>query len=144
VLSQIGEAGYEPMNLSNLKYDDIANFMNSKKNVCMVSKELADSWNSSKGVARNRKKRRRKSSTVNLSNGEEVGIGEANEKVEVLLPQGASNYGAIQSAVSFLYRECKVEMPKMMKDSISNYVKDTKRLCRRMKQALALKITEGK
>ena len=110
----------------------------------MVSKELADSWNSSKVVARNRKKRRRKSSTVNLSNEEEVGIGEANEKVEVLLPQGASSYGAMQSAVSFLYRECKVEMPKMMKDSISKYIKGAKRLCRRMKQALALKITEGK
>ena len=35
-------------------------------------------------------------------------------------------------------------MKKTMKDSISKYIKGAKRLGRRMKQALALKITEGK
>ena len=55
-----------------------------------------------------------------------------------------SVYTGIGSAIAFLYRQCGIERPAKLKDSISLYCKGLKRRRATLKQQLALKIIEGK
>lgn len=66
------------------------------------------------------------------------------EKVEVIIPLSTSAYTQIQSSISFLFRECKMSMPQELRNNLSKYIKGSKRMGRKMKQSLALKISEGK
>ena len=64
--------------------------------------------------------------------------------VNVIIPLSLSVYTNIQASVSFLFRECGVLQAAVLVAGMAKYVKGMKRRIRRMKQVLALKITEGK
>jgi len=221
LIDKLGTANYGSIVLDHFTYEDLAGFMNSKSKIAIVNKDLAASWNISKGVSRKIKKVRKtfipgfslsktaskrtkgpktnaKANGENSSSnmfldeenadvdmaetledpeeipaaksvdntteiiGQSTDIPVANlagttetmenlsdilvvdEKVEVILPLGTSTYTKIQSSISFLYRECKMILPKEIQNSLSKYIKGSKRMGRKMKQCLALKITEGK
>ena len=55
-----------------------------------------------------------------------------------------SVYTGIESDIAFLYRQCGIERPEKLKDSISLYCKGSKHRGETLKQQLALEITEGK
>ena len=55
-----------------------------------------------------------------------------------------SVYTGIGSVIHFLYRQCGIEIPAKLKDSISLYCKGSKSCGATLKQQLVLKITEGK
>ncbi len=76
--------------------------------------------------------------------GREMGDNNGSDKVEVLIPFSLSVYSNIQSSISFLYKECRIQMPVKMQSRISKYVKGMERISRQMKQHLALTIIEGK
>jgi len=193
ILSHLGEDGKEmPIKLKVLLYDDISNFMRTKKREVMIDKNLAHQWMSSKGNSRKKrvkvpqlKGEKKKATSQSAAVGEAASASTTTEnvvaspstntgmeiatartitdsdlaaastitnndladdstKVKVTLPLSASAYNAIHSAVTFLCRECKIEIPPDMKRSLAKYVKGRKRLTVRMKQSLALKISEGK
>jgi hypothetical protein len=172
ILDKLGEANHRPILLESLSYEDLSSFMNTKCKKVMVNKDLAHAWSISKGVTRNVKNKRKvrvprrssraaRSPTNNISedademveqddasgdeaDGKTEPCTTETEKVEVLIPLSMSTYTNIRSSVAFLYRECKVPMPQDMTNSLSKYMKGTKRMSRKMKQTLSLKISEGK
>ena len=77
--------------------------------------------------------------------GQEDGNGYAAEgDAEVVVRCSNYVYTGIGSAIDFLYRQCGIERPEKLKDSISLYCKGSKRCRATLKQQLALQITEGK
>ena len=73
---------------------------------------------------------------------QEDGNGDAAEgDVDVGVICSNSVYTGIGSAIAFLYRQCDIEIPAKLKDSISLYCKESKRRGATLKQQLALNIT---
>ena len=65
-------------------------------------------------------------------------------KVKVAVRMSDSSYGAINSSISFLYRQCGVERSNEMKEGLALYCKGSKQKGRQLKQSLGLVISEGK
>ena len=181
VIGKLGNPSYCPIIVDKITYsEDISAFMNSKKKIVQVHKDLADEWRQSKGISR---KSKRKANTkgkstkstkrVRHDTAEEEGEEREEEELEeeetdtedeaeveaevleeennvdgdlvnVIIPLSLSVYTNIQSSVSFLFRECGVLQPAVLQAGMAKYVKGMKRRIRRMKQVLALKISEGK
>lgn len=128
---------------NSLTYDDIASFMNSKKNIVEVDKSLIEQTSLDDANAAGRTR------TNNIASGVEDGrnnadVGKNSNVVKAAVRQSKSSYTAIQSAVSFLYRQNSVDQPIEMKNGISLYLKGSMRKSRKLKQDLGLKISEGK
>ena len=171
VIQKLGDPSYHPILVDKITYsDDISAFMNTKHKIVSVNKDLADVWRQSKGSSRkskrkaNTKRKSRKKARHNTAEEE----GDNNDKddleedesdseseaeveaitdgdlVNVIIPLSLSVYTNIQSSVSFLFRECGVLQAAVLVAGMAKYVKGMKRRIRRMKQVLALKITEGK
>lgn len=120
--------GNSPIHLSGpfaIVYDDIAKFMGTKCRVVNVDPDLANRLATEEGA----------SVLYNAGGG---------GKVKVAVRLSDSSYSAIQSAISFLYRQCGLERPNDIKDGLSLYCKGSKRKGRQLKQSLGLAISEGK
>ena len=65
-------------------------------------------------------------------------------QVKVAIRLGDSSYSAVQSAVSFLYRQSGIDRSEEIKEGVSLYCKGSKRKGRKLKQDLGLEISEGK
>ena len=173
VIQKLGDPSYHPILLDKITYsDDISAFMNSKQKIVSVNKDLADVWRQSKGLSRKLKrkantKRRKPTKRARRNNNntaeeedeeeleeeesddseveaEEVEANTDGDLVNVIIPLSLSVYTNIQSSVSFLFRECGVLQTAVLVAGMAKYVKGMKRRIRRMKQVLALKISEGK
>lgn len=149
VLWGIGEdaAPHNQVLVENLTYEDFSGFMNTKSKRAIVPKDLALEWaRQSKGGPRKGRKRRKQQDNEDdgADDIEAVGGEVGGDKVEVLLPLSLSVYTNIQSSISFLYKECRVQMPARIFASIGKYIRGMKRISRQMKQHLSLKIVEGK
>ena len=110
---------------NSLKYDHIAGFMNTKRRVVAVNADVAARLAAEEG------------------NTLEGDVDERNQ-VKVAVRLGDSSYSAVQSAVSFLYRQSGVDRSEEIKGGVSLYCKGSKRKGRKLKQDLGLEITEGK
>ena len=120
--------GNSPIHLSGpfaIVYDDIAKFMGTKRRVVSVDPDLANQLATEEGA-----------SVVNNAGG--------GGKVKVAVRLSDSSYSAIQSAISFLYRQCGLERPNEIKDGLALYYKGSKRKGRQLKQSLGLVVSEGK
>jgi len=98
--------------------------MGTKRRVVNVDRDLANRLAAEEGA-----------SVVNAGGG---------GKVKVAVRLSDSSYSAIQSAISFLYRQCGCERPTEIKDGLALYCKGSKRKGRQLKQSLGLVISEGK
>ena len=111
-----------------MTYEAITAFMSTKKKKTKVNKHLAAAY----------QKKTLGGNEVNLLDGTQ------NEKVEVFVRMAEYTYGAVQSAVSFLFRECGVTQPPDIADSMSLYMKGSKRLGKTAKKSLGVRLDEGK
>ena len=109
----------------SLKYEHIAEFMNTKRKVLTVNADVA---------------RRLAAEEGNTMQGN----ADAENQVRVAVRLGDSSYSAVQSAISFLYRQSGIERSEEVKGGVSLYCKGSKRKGRKLKQDLGLEITEGK
>ena len=109
----------------SLTYNHIASFMNTKRRVVTVNADVAARMAAEEG------------NTLEGNPNEE-------NQVKVAVRLGDSSYSAVQSAVSFLYRQSGVERSAEVKGGVSLYCKGSKRKGRKLKQDLGLEITEGK
>ena len=120
--------GNSPIHLSGpnaIAYDDIAKYMGTKRRIVSVDPDLANQLAAEEGAL-----------VVNYAGG--------GGKVKVAVRLSDSSYSAIQSAISFLYRQCGIERPIEIKDGLALYCKGSKRKGRKLKQSLGLVISEGK
>ena len=142
-----------------LGYSVLSNYMNTKLKVVKVDKKLVEHVT---GVRSKQRQGRGEGAVIgdeegSANNGEDAvmgrdnfqepedGNGDATEVyVEVAVRCRHSVYTGIGSAIAFLYRQCGIERPEKLKDSISLYCKGSKRCGATLKQQLALKINEGK
>ena len=108
-----------------ITYDDIAKYMGTKRRIVSVDPDLANRLAAEEGA-----------SVVNRAGGR--------GKVKVAVRLSDSSYSAVQSAISFLYRQCGLERPIEIKDGLALYCKGSKRKGRQLKQSLGLVISEGK
>ena len=108
-----------------LKYEHIAKFMNTKRKVITVNADVAAQLAAQDG------------NTLE-------GNVDATNQVKVAIRLGDSSYSAVQSAVSFLYRQSGIDRSEEIKGGVSLYCKGSKRKCRKLKQDLGLEISEGK
>ena len=105
-----------------LTYDHIAQFMNTKRKVITVNADVAARLAAEDG------------------NTMEGNPDESNQ-VKVAVRLGDSSHSAVQSAVSFLFRQSGVERSAEVKGGVSLYYKGSKRKGRKLKQDLGLEIT---
>lgn len=127
-------------NLSDrvLTYEDIVAFMETKKKKEKVNKKLAQAY----------KKK------VNELNPDDDGdtddavqfLTEETDDGEIIVAirQEAATYDGIRSAITFLYTSTGNKMNLVMQESLSLYIKGSRRLNILAKQTLGLDITEGK
>lgn len=118
-----------PVRLSgdnSLNYGHIAAFMNTKSKVIKVDADIAKRIAEEEGTV------------VNM---DQVNI---DGMVDVSIRLGDSSYSAVQSAISFLFRQSGVERSEAVKGGVSLYCKGSKRKGRKIKQDLGLEISEGK
>jgi len=109
-----------------IKYQNIRDYMLSKKNLVKVNKQLARQYKAVDGE-------------------EEAEIDDGNEEtVDAYVLQSASSYEGVRSAIAYLYRISKVERPAELQSQMSQLLAGSKRTGRKEKQGLALKISEGK
>lgn len=109
----------------SLKYEHIAEFMNTKRKVLTVNADVARRLAAEEG-------------------NEMEGDADAENQVRVAVRLGDSSYSAVQSAISFLYRQSGIERTEEIKGGVSLYCKGSKRKGRKLKQDLGLEISEGK
>ena len=117
-----------PIHLSGpnaISYEDIAKYMGTKRRIVSVDPDLANRLAAEEGA-----------SVVNRAGGR--------GKVKVAVRLSDSSYSAVQSAISFLFRQCGLERPIEIKDGLALYCKGSKRKGRQLKQSLGLVISEGK
>ena len=117
-----------PIRLSGencLTYDHIAQFMNTKRKVLTVNADVAARLAAEEG------------NTME-------GNADDSNQVKVAVRLGDSSYSAVQSAISFLFRQSGVERSAEVKGGVSLYCKGSKRKGRKLKQDLGLEISEGK
>ena len=120
--------GNTPIHLSGphaIEYEDIARYMGTKRRVVSVDPDLANRLAAEEGAA-----------VINRAGNR--------GKVRVAVRLSDSSYSAVQSAISFLYRQCGLERPTEIKDGLALYCKGSKRKGRQLKQSLGLVISEGK
>ena len=108
-----------------LAYQHIAEFMNKKRRVIAVNADVAARLAAEDG------------------NSLEGDVDDQNQ-VKVAVRLGDSSYSAVQSGVSFLYRQSGVQRSAEIKEGVALYCKGSKRKGRRLKQDLGLDISEGK
>ena len=116
-----------PIHLSGpsaIVYEDIANYMGTKRKVVKVDPDLANRLAAEEGAE-----------VIN-----NIGGG----KIKVCVRLSDSSYSAIQSGISILYPQSGMERTVEIKDGMSLYCKGSKRKGRQLKQSLGLAITEGK
>ena len=109
---------------SQIVYEDITNYMGTKRKVVEVDPDLANRLAAEEGAE-----------VIN-----NIGGG----KIKVCVRLSDSSYSAIQSGISYLYRQSGVERTTEIKEGMSLYCKGSKRKGRQLKQSLGLAITEGK
>ena len=103
--------GNAPKHLSRpnaIVYEDIARYMGTKQRIVSVDPELANQLTAEEGA-----------SVVN-------GAGDGG-RIRVAVQLSDSTYSAVQSAISFLYRQCGHERPTEIKDGPALYCKGSKR-----------------
>ena len=111
---------------NSITYKEISDFMNTKKNIVDVDKDLAVNF---------------------ANNSEEASVLSRNtvgETIRVAVRQSDSAYSSIASAIAFLYRQSGCERPEEIKHGLSLYCSGSRRKGKQMKQGLALRLTEGK
>ena len=116
-----------PIHLSGpsaIVYEDIANYMGTKRKVVEVDPDLANRLAAEEGAE-----------VIN-----NIGGG----KIKVCVRLSDSSYSGIQSGISFLYRQSGMERTVEIKEGMSLYCKGSKRKGRQLKQSLGLAISEGK
>ena len=106
-------------------YEDIAQYMGSKRKIVNVDPDLANRLAAEEGAA-----------VVNSAGGR--------GKIKVAVRLSDSSYSAVQSGISFLYRQCGLERSTEIKEGMALYCKGSKRKGRQLKQSLGLVISEGK
>ena len=106
-------------------YEDIAKYMGSKRKIVNVDPDLANRLAAEEGAA-----------VVNSAGGR--------GKIKVAVRLSDSSYSAVQSGISFLYRQCGLERSTEIKEGMALYCKGSKRKGRQLKQSLGLVISEGK
>lgn len=106
-------------------YEDIAKYMGTKRRVVTVDPDLANPLAAEEGAE-----------FVNCAGG--------GGKVKVAVRLSDSSYSAVQSVISFLYRQCGLERSTEIKDGLALYCKGSKRKGQHLKQSLGLVISEGK
>jgi hypothetical protein len=117
-----------PIHLSGpnaIDYEDIANFMGTKRKIVDVDPDLANRLAATEGAA-----------VLNRAG--------VRGKVKVAVRLGDSSYSAVQSAIAFLYRQCGLERNTEIKERLALYCKGSKRKGRQLTQDLGLAISEGK
>ena len=120
--------GNPPIHLSGpnaINYGDIAKYMGTKRRIVDVNPDLANRLAATEG-----------GTVLNSSGG--------GGKVKVAVRLSDSSYSAVQSGISFLYRQCGQERTTEIKDGMALYCKGSKRKGRQLKQDLGLAISEGK
>lgn len=120
--------GNPPIHLSGpnaIIYEDIARYMGTKRRIVSVDPALANRLAAEEGA-----------SVVNGAGG--------GGRVRVAVRLSDSSYSAVQSAISFLHRQCGLERTTEIKDGLALYCKGSKRKGRQLKQSLGLVINEGK
>ena len=120
--------GNPPIHLSGpnaINYGDIAKYMGTKRRIVDVNPDLANRLAATEG-----------GTVLNSSGG--------GGKVKVAVRLSDSSYSAVQSGISFLYRQCGRERTTEIKDGMALYCKGSKRKGRQLKQDLGLAISEGK
>ena len=133
--------------------------MNTKSKLVKVDKKLAEQ---ATGVRSKRRKGRGEGAVIGeeeggANNGKDAVMGRENvqeqedgngdaEEGDVYVAVRCSNYvyTGIGNAIAFLYRQCGIERPAKLNDSISLYCKGSKHRGATIKQQLVLKITDGK
>ena len=116
-----------PIHLSGpsaIVYEDIVNYMGTKRKVVEVDQYLADILLAEEGAE-----------VVNSIGG---------SKIKVCVRLSDSSYSAIQSGILILYRQSGMERTVDIKEGMSMYCKGSKRKGRQLKQSLGLAISEGK
>ena len=120
--------GNPPIHLSGpnaINYNDIAKYMGTKRRIVDVDPDLANQLAATEGAA-----------VINSAGGR--------GKVKVAVRLSDSSYSAVQSGISFLYRQCGLEQTTEIKEGLALYCKGSKRKGRQLKQDLGLAISEGK
>ena len=120
--------GNPPIHLSGknaINYEDIAKYMGTKRKIVDVDPDLANRLAATEGAA-----------VLNRAGGR--------GKVKVAVRLSDSSYSAVQSGISFLYRQCGLERTTEIKEGLALYCKGSKRKGRQLKQDLGLAISEGK
>jgi hypothetical protein len=107
--------------VENLAYDDFAGFKNTKEKKALVPKDLAiewsllkgDPWKARRGQNKKQDKKDEEDGTeaeTAEAEGGEMGDSNGGDKVELIIPLSLSVYTNIQSSISFLYKECRIQM----------------------------------
>ena len=120
--------GNPPIHLAGpnaINYNDIAKYMGTKRRIVDVDPDLANRLAATEGAA-----------VLNSAGGR--------GKVKVAVRLSDSSYSAVQSGISFLYRQCGLERTTEIKEGLALYCKGSKRKGRQLKQDLGLAISEGK
>ena len=110
---------------NTIKYEDIAKYMGTKQRISDVDLDLANQLVATEGAT--------------VVNGA-VGRG----KVKVVVCLSNISYRAVQSGISFLYRQCVLERTAEIKHGLVLHSKGPKRKSRQLEQDLRLTIRNGK
>ena len=110
-----------------LTYEVIREFMMEKKKSAVISEETVKSF----------LKKMKKDTNVS----EEQKI---DGKVEVSVQQSISSYESIRSAIGYIYKMCRIQMPQHMQDHLRIFIAGKRRAGIKEKEELGLTITEGK
>ena len=112
-----------------LVYNDIAEFMGTKRIIVTVNRDKAKTF-------------------VNDGEEDELTLNEGGADLEATLDVevrlGDRTYSAIESTISFLYRQSGIERPMELRDEIIIYCKGSKRKGILLKQDTGLDISDGK
>ena len=66
------------------------------------------------------------------------------EKIEVSVQQSISSYESIRSSIGYIYKMCRIPMPKQMQNNLKMLLAGKRRAGLKEKEQLGLTITEGK
>ena len=133
-----------PINISSdenggvniLSYNVITDFFSTKEKEVRVDRKAAVKF--AKKLKAMAKKENDEEPDVVIPRADDDG------KVNILIRVEVATYDQVRSAVSHLYTESGVEMPKFISKGFSRYIKGSRRINLAAKQTLGLKIVEGK
>ena len=131
--SMNGCAHYSPVVIqgeNELTYETIREFMMERKKSAVINEETVKAF----------LKQVKKNSYSDFYGEEYVNDG----KVEVTVQQSMSSYESVRSSIGYIYKMCRIPMPKEMRDNLKMLIAGKRRAGLKEKEGLGLSIVEGK